>query len=778
MATLIQSSYLNTPINIDEILEYNRDGFDRTHLTINIAAKDEIGASGETTEEIPLYMIQNLVKSDNTFTWDFVNFSKVNIRMEVEIIDKKRNIVNSGTIIEKGFNYDITQLSDMLPFKEYKGNQYYYRLRVSCPDEGWDSYYPSRQGILFQLTKDYPELKEKTINGDIRYAYDWLMDNIDESQPIDPEYLKKLINLICNPVNNKNFHITSGTKGVYLRTGNFDSYGEESSFGINEQKMQFTVDDINHYIADTHLLNSYINGKKVFRRDNNTQMKLDGISRAFLKKSDIPDNGTVELETFKSHLINAEQYMCKYLLQTDEDVNKIYTSGVDIPNNNIGSYHDSRDFSIYVRFKNSNSWKRINSLRTKLTINFSNDKKFSFNVLAKDNYVAKIGNEIMVVSNNVIDAMFYKTDAFNKLANYYQVPCYFVPISHVTENGEVITEFMDDIKDTEVYVNGYRLTPNQDFALINIFLHTQIPSILLFQDMTFFNSKIEVVYHDYMDNTYFFFSELPDREDGRAVVTLQDGSPPLIEGTFTIFANNKKLTSEQYNIINSKSLILKDVETRKNVMICFQHEKDALLERFLGLYMTNPPAEDLEAQSIGQDVYINGYINSHETEVITETDEDYYVGLKYVYQLDEKYNYFEQMYDMIKDNIAIDLDANNSALFTNLKENPVALDKKPDSLPLYFNHDISVNCNRSFNVHRFEDNVALFNPGRSYLIFATVDRYFDKELDCDFDCNVEDSVEFLTYLNENIPLILPYLNNNILIDCNQAYDKANYKGLK
>jgi hypothetical protein len=778
MATLIQSGYLNTPINIDEILEYNRDGFDKTHLTLTIMAKDEVGASSEVVEEVPLYIIENLTKSGMSFSWDFRNFSKIDIRMELEIINEQREVVNRGKLFEEGFNYDIINITNTPPSMDYKEQYLYYRIRVYCPTENWDSYYPSRRGILFKLPKDYPELKQKTINGDIRYVYDWLMDNIDESQPIDPEYLKKLIDLICNPVNTKSFEITKNNKGTYLQTSSFDAYGEEASFGIHEPKLQFTMDEINHYIADKHILNSYVNGKKVFGRDNNTQLKLDGISRSYLKESDIPDNGTVELETFKSHLIDAEQYMCKYLLQTEKDTQDIYSIGVTIPSNRVGSYYDPRDFSIFVRFKNSNSWKRINPMRAKLSINYYDEERFSFNVVVKDNYVAKIGNEIMVVTNNVVDAMFYKTDAFNKLATYYQVPCYFVPVTHITDNGEVITEFMDDIKNIEVYVNGYRLVPNEDFALINILLHTQIPSILLFKDMTHFGSKIEVVYYDHMDNTYFFFSELPEREDGRAVVTIQEGSPPFIEGTFTVFANNKKLTSEQYEIINSRSIILKNIGTRKNIMIKFQHEDDKLLRRFLSLYEANPSIEDLTAKSMGQVNYVNNYITTHTTFPIYETDEDYYIGLKYIYQLDSKYNYFEQMYDKIKADIAIDLDANNTNLFTNLKENPVALDRKPDSLPLYFNHDISVNCNRSFNVHRFEDNVALFNPGRSYLIYATVDRYFDKEMDCDLDCNDTDKVEFLTYLNENIPLILPYLNNNILIDCNKAYDKADYKGLK
>jgi hypothetical protein len=778
MSTIYQSNFLDTPINLDELLQYNKDGFEKTHLVLKITARDEQGAETEKEEEIPLFMIAGLAKSGNNFTWKFKSYSKIPINMQIEIINEARDVIVRGQEFTKGFTVNEYTFNDKLPNIEYKDDQYYYRLRVWVPIEAVDEYLPTRRGVLFELEKPYRSLKETTIDGDIRFIHKFLMDRLENVTLVDPNYVKKLINIICNPVNNKVFKLTSGTKGRYLRTIRHDPYGEEASFGINDDKVQFTVDDANRFISDKHMLNSYINGKRVFRRDNNTQIKNDGISRSYLKDGDVPDNANVELESMRSHLIDSERLIVKHLIQTEEEVQQLYSEGITMRASNIGSYLSHRDLSVYVRFKNSNSWKRVNPVRTKIGVNFSNNKRFSVTVRIKDSFIPKIGNELMVVSNNITDAMYFKTDAFNQLANYYQVPCYFVPVTHVTESGEVITEFMSDIENTEVYVNGYRLVPNEDFALINVMLHGQIPSMLLFKDMTHFGSKIEVVYLDHRKNTYFFISELENRTDKRGIITLKHDSPPFIEGTFTIFANNKKLNSSQYQIINSRSIVLKgSVATRKNFMIKFHHDNDELLIRLLELYKANPPLEDRQAQSIGQWNFVENWLKKNSTEVLADTDKDSYVGLKYVYQLNEKYNYFEQMYDMIKGGIAPDLDANNNNLFTDLKESPVIMDflKK---LPLYFNHDISVNCNRSFNEHRWEDNVALFNPGRAYLIHTTVDRHFDKLMDCDFDCNVLDSVEFLTYLNENIPLILPYLNNNILIDCNESQSKDNYKGLK
>lgn len=777
MATLVQSKYLDSPINIDDLLKYNKDGFDKTHLYLNITAKDEKGASSEKIEEVELFFIEAFLKNKNVFTWTFKNYSKLNIKMQVEIIDEKRDVIDRGEVIEKGFTVTEANIKSILPLKEYKGDYYYYRLRVFCPEDALDKYYPTRKGVLFKVDKDYKELKEMTVQGDIRYMDKFLMDRITNETVIDPNYLKKLINLLCNPLNTRVFKTTPGTRDNYISPIKHDSYAEDGSFGINEAKMQFTLKDVNDFISDKHQLNAYVNGKKIFKRDNNTQVKMDGISRSYLKESDVPDDATVELETFGNDVIDSEKILCKYLIETEEDVENIYTKGIEVYTNNIGKYFSHRDLALFVRFKNSNSWKRINPFRSRIQVNFDNEKRFSISVIVKDNYVPKIGNEIMVISNRIVNEMFYKINAYNLMAQYYQVPCYFVPVSQMTETGEVITEFMTDIENMEVFVNGYRLIPNVDFALINVPLHTQVPSMILFKDMLHFGSKVEVVYYDYRKNTYFFFSELPEREDKRAVVTLQDGSAPLIEGTFTIYANNKKVNNNQYEIINSKSLVLKNINTKKNIMIKFHHNEDELLIRLLDLYKKYPSKEDIEAKKIGQDKFVDQYIKSKNTPIVEEKDKDVYLGLKYVYQLDVKYDYFEQLYQMIKDGIAPQLDANNESLFTGTKENPIVMDfmKK---LPTYFNHDISINANRPYNEHRFEDNVALFNPGRTYLINTYVDRNLLQDSDVVFNCNDDNSIEFLTYLNENMPLILPYINNNILIDCNVPHSKENYKGLK
>ena len=781
MAIKSQSNYKNTPFDLDEVLYYNQSYFDKTRLELEVTAKDKKGGTSSEDHLVRLYTVDDIVKIENAIQWNFTNFSNVNIQMKLEIVDEKRNIVAVGELKEHALATKDAIMRDMtINFDLIPNGTYFYRIRTFCEAEGWNEYYPTKQGVLFEIDHYELGIKEKTIEGTFRYEGKWLMDKVKagEEHLVDPYYIRDLINTMCSPMNNRVFALNTAVKGSYYVKGKHDAYAQENSFGLHDVKLQFTMDDINELISDKYKMNAYVDGKKIFFTDVVTQQKLDGISRAYIQESDIPkDNSEVELETFRSHVIDSEEITCRYLLQTEEDVRNLYNDGILIKSDQIGSFHRSSDFSVFVKFKNSNFWKRVNPFRTKIAINFMGEKRYGLRVIIKDNYIPNIGNEIMIITNNIMNSMFYKTDAFNKLANYYQVPCYFVPVSHITSNGEVMTEFFDNIEHIEVYANGYRLIPEVDFTIVNIELHGQMPSMILFKDMTHFGSKIEVIYHDYMDNTYFFIRDIPARVDNRAIITLPENSPPFIEGTFTIFAQNKKLNYTQYDIINSRSIILKNVNTRKNVMIKFHHDNDDLLKRYLDIYKMYPPLEDRRAELIGQDNYIKEYLGDNKTQEIFETDVDYYIGLKYVYQLDDSYNYFEQIYDMIKNKVEPLLNANNLNLFKELKEAPVIMDylKK---LPLYFNHHISVNANRAFNIRRFEDNVALFNPGRTYLIYKYSDNRFNNLIDCDFDCNVQGSVEFLTFLNENISLILPYLNNNILIDCNEPQDRDNYKGLK
>jgi hypothetical protein len=775
MPFLYQSSLVETPINLDEVLALNKDGFDKTHLYLTLNATDEHGATREVEEKIPLFAVENLSLKDYHLTWQFRNYSKLSIDVELEVTNDRAEVVYRGDSRSVGFKDSFIQMSDDINIS--RNGNFYYRLRLSCPDDGLNEYYPSREGVLFAVSKDLREISQTTIDGDFRNVSKFLMDNIPDGTVADPAYVKKLIDIICNPGISETYRITSGTRDKHLVTSKFDSYGQEASFGLNGDKFHFTLKEFEQYIAKKNVLNSYVDGKKIFPRDNNTQSKMDGISHSYLKESDIPENGTIEIESMTNHLIDSEKFVCKYLIQNQKDMHDIYNDGIQIAASNIGSYFSHRDLSVFVRFKNSSSWKRVNPKRAKITIHFSDDLRFSVNVKIMDSYVSKIGNEIMVVSNNITSAMYFKTEAFNKLANYYQVPCYFVPVTHVTEQGEVVTEFITEIDNVEVYVNGYRLIPDVDFALVNLELHEQIPSMILFKDMTHFGSKIEVIYRDHMENSYFFISEIEKRDDDRAVITLGENCPPFIKGTFTVFANNKKLHSGQYDIINYRSIILKDVDTRKNIMVKFYHEDDELLRRLLDIYSRNRSPEDKEADRIGQANYVNNWIGKNQTEAIEEKDDDAYLGLKYVHQLDDSYKYFDQLYDMVKSDVSIDLDASNRNLFTGLKSSPVVMDFMK-SLPVYFNHHIYLNANRSYGVHQFEDNVSLFNPGRSYLIHKYVDEKLKQDEDPDINCGEVGSVEFLTYLNENMGLILPYLNNNILIDCNAPLDKENYKGLK
>lgn len=776
---IISSFFKDSPININQIIESHIGSFDKSRLNILINATDDKNNTSKKEVEIKLYSIANLIKNPDKleFSWDFINYSSSNIEMELEIIDEKRNILIQSDKIIKSYENNPINIITELKSKYINKDNLFYRIKLVCLKDNWEEYYPTRYGVLFNYKFNINNLKSKTIYGNIRNDYDFLMNYLNKGIELDQSILEKMINLLTNPIDNKTFFINDNNKERYLVETPFTNYAEENNFGIHDNKLKFPIDELKNFVSNKYELNSYINGKKVFYTDLHQQEKYDGIGISYLKNNDIKNNSTIELESNQNSLINEEKISCKYLLQTNEDVKNLYNDGIIIKTGILGKFHIPKDFSIYVKFRNSNFWKRVNPVRTKIKVNYFNDKKYSITVIIKDNYIPVIGNEIMLVSNNLTNKMYFKVNQFNNFCEYYQVPCYFVPVSHINEDGEIVTEFMDDIENTEIYVNGYRLIPNKDFTLLNLSLHNQVPSLILFKDMIKFGSKIEIIYLDELKNTYYFCNQLDTREDNRAIITLDKEYPPFIKGTFSVFANNKKLDSTKYLIANSHTIVFNNTDTRKNFMIKFHYKDNEKINYLLNLYNNITTYQDEQTELLGFNNYINKFITDNNIQSVLDTDKDSYLGIKFIYQLDTYYNYLKEMFNKIINNMECNLDCNNKDLFLTIKEKLISIDFTK-LLPLYFNHDLFLNCNRSYNEKRFEDNISIFNPSRIYLLYQEADKNFKNNQDFIIDCNDLNKSTFLTFVNENIPIILPYINNNILIDCNNAINTKNFVDMK
>ena len=66
------------------------------------------------------------------------------------------------------------------------------------------------------------------------------------------------------------------------------------------------------------------------------------------------------------------------------------------------------------------------------------------------------------------------------------------------------------------------------------------------------------------------------------------------------------------------------------------------------------------------------------------------------------------------------------------------------------------------------------NVGRLYLIEAYADKYFRDNKDAIFDCNDENELVFDVNLDCDTKFELPYINNDIVIDSNECYDRNDF----
>lgn len=786
MALIKDTFFQNVPIEIRDKILYNNNGigFEKTNLEITINARDIHGRTAEKSKTIKLWLISNLIKMNNIYEWkwDFINYSLVPINMQLEIIDENRQIIAQGKKITQAYNSIPITFRDKINYIPSRKDRIFYRIKLICYNEDWEYYYPSREGVLFQQLNPHQSIKEYTIDGDLRYEYDFMINKIKPTDIVSNDVLEKWIKKLVNPIDDKIYRVNTDEKEKYLLTSLYTAYGELNNFGLNGDKYRFPLKELDHYISKKYFLSAYIDGKKVYVTNRHTDQKLDGLATEYLLIDDIPDNTIVELESFSFDLIDEEHYSARRYIQSEQDMIDIYDKGITIPCDKIGRYHVPDDFILFVRFKNSNHWRRINPYRYKIRINYTNtNKAYSFQVTCLDTYVSKIGNELMIMNQYLLHRMYYKTEMYNKYCEYYQVPCYYVPVSHVGENGEIFTEFMSNVdnENVEVYVNGYRLYPLIDYTIVNMELHQQVPSIFLFKDTLNFGSKIEIVYLDELKNQYAFMNKLEDRQDGLAIWRLDNlGLPPLLQGTFTIFANNRKLNYSQYDIIDSKTLIFKNINTRRNFLLKFHYTDDPYLLQLYNKYKVAPKEKDIQVQLMGFERYISNYVSSHNIlPVIDDLLADKYLGLKYIWQLNDIYDYFKEIYlrIVLQPESNIFFQCNNRDAFVNIKMNPILTVDSSKPLPTYFNHDIRINANRHWSIHNYEDNVSFFNPSRTYLAFQNSDHAFKNGENYRINCNNNEASIFDIYMNENIPLIIPYLNNDIEINCNKTVDIDDFK---
>lgn len=155
--TLFDSvEYVQTPLDFEIKKSYNIHELDFTRLIVHIDSLDEGQSMTTLTETINLFEIQNLYRDYDKFYWLFRNYSKLPIVMQVEILDDEGYLAGAGSIMNVGTQLDYREFREIVDFKYYDDGRYFFRIRLSTPNETWVSYYPNINGLPFEIKQNNP----------------------------------------------------------------------------------------------------------------------------------------------------------------------------------------------------------------------------------------------------------------------------------------------------------------------------------------------------------------------------------------------------------------------------------------------------------------------------------------------------------------------------------------------------------------------------------------------------------------------------------------------
>lgn len=377
----------------------------------------------------------------------------------------------------------------------------------------------------------------------------------------------------------------------------------------------------------------------------------------------------IEIELNHRNNTAAEYDISKRLIETETDEEELYNGTFAMYFNKAGEYIRWDDLSLYIRFNHTEYYTRID--RANWALRMVNQNKV---LIQFKNYIFNtIGSEILLTTKNVNRTITLNLQ--EKLDN--SKPYYYVPLVQYDELGNLQTFYTDDISQFEVVVDGYTLTPKVDYCLVNYYLHSHMPSMLVFNECLKPSSKVEIAFSESDVYKTFVF----DNPSNSEWVIIKDNTHMFVSKTFTVMCDGRKLDPSQYLIVDRKRLRLL-VPNRKKIIVRFNYKKYKNINKILQLLHNDDQFIDQSEKYMKTPSIFNG----------------------------EKYKGSE--------------------------EDP--------------------------------------SEGRVYFIEAWSDKKFNNYEDAIFDCNVENPDILDTPIDEELCYNLDYINNDIVIDANETYDKWNF----
>lgn len=410
---------------------------------------------------------------------------------------------------------------------------------------------------------DFKHLITQTgYNDEIMVDFDRLYNRLYENKIVDEVSFDLMCSLL-NSMSHKKFESINWLEQYKLEKG--EMYDRNGNF---VPVLSDTTS--NHYLTtskpknvryrDHYRANIFINGLKVPYKDVQNIFDLhDGIFSSYYRDREVSlnaDKNTVDITMYSESLILGEKELYTiYLDRYDNVIDKLLSvDGYDFYVPMFSDYLDSSYITVYVKFRHGVYWSRVNDKNYELLIKERGASYSTFNLKFHNQVLLKLGGEIHICVNDLDkkNEYIFKNTASNEVGRYKN---YYVPLVSLNENGSLYTYYLEQSEDIEVFVDGYMLTPYVDYQVVNLPLHLQVPTMVLFRYPIDFDKKIEIsimkeqyipaYVKDYQKKTVYD-SVL---ENVTTNVYKQDSFRPMLSNVFDVYINGVKVPSK-YNTDN------------------------------------------------------------------------------------------------------------------------------------------------------------------------------------------------------------------------------------
>lgn len=683
---------------------YNEKNFiDKFDFNIEIQLQDKLGYTDIYVIDLDTYEITEPYNFNNQIYFMYSTKIDKNICFQIIIYGSLNNEfkeIYSTKVKEYPYSYKYKKVFfDYKIENEHEYEEFFYKIKITSKEfKDFCEYSPMYK---LQLDSDRifkTKMLEKDIDGGFNLNDSFQLFNMIRKDDVNKLSLINALKNTSNPVSN----IISQNHENCLKNDKFNRYGDRITFKPDKNKIElnfklqeYETDSSNKkvfndktvtfnktkneeaYKSDLFRSYVYLDGLKMFNGEKHDIMSKDG-SFSVMIEDEIVKNKVIDALLIKNDIVDCETTINKFTINNNEDIDNLKRGSYKLYCDNLGDNLSNEDFNVYIRFKHSYYFRRLNP--NKYLIKMNKDKKILY-VRINDYLMTTLGNEVIVVTNDVNKVMYMSTDKENK-NDETQKPYYYLPLMNLSPDGDIVTFYTDDIGDFEVVVNGFTLTPNIDYTLVNMYLHPHFPSMILFKDILPWDSKIEINFLNVKPNSTYYYKN----EENKNIIKLSDNKSIFINGTFVIYVNNRKLRQDEYNILSNDKIELTFDGPKNNVYIKF-------------LYLNHPEINNI-IRRLRLEFDVNNIIDS-ENELKVSKINKHNLGN---YQGIEDINAIGKIY-LILATVDRSFVKNQDAVFDcsdiNLVEFKTYLNPNIDYDLNYINNDLFVDCNLSYDLNDF-----------------------------------------------------------------------------